>query len=179
MGKPIKTGVNNFKYGDEVFVYVEYEGIVEGIIKGINDDINPFLYLIESKSTSERYQVSQLHTFKTFRDANAFINYCVRDEVINLCDKLHIDISSYRVRMNSFLKQPKFTKAFIDAYLGSFVDIKLDNGELLSGILTYCRYYKANDGIVSENFYYVKNPNTNCFTTFKISDIEKIKTKEK
>lgn len=175
--KGLKGAISNFKYGDDVFVYIEYEGIVEGIIRSINDNVKPFLYVVEGKD--KEYQVSQLHTFGSYKDANAYINSCVRDGVIDLCDKLGIDMPSCRVRMNAFLRNARYTKQYVWRFIGQNVNITLDNGQKLNGLFQYCKYYKAKDGVVSENFYYVKCANTNMFTAFKLADIEKIENKEK
>ena len=175
--KGLKGAITNFKYGDDVFVYIEYEGIVEGIVRSINDDVQPFLYVVEGKD--KEYQVSQLHTFGNYHDANSYVNSCVRDGIIDLCDKLGLDVPSFRTRMNAFVRNARYTKQYIWGFLGKNVNILLDNGQKLNGLFQYCKYYKAKDGIVSENFFYVKNENAKVFTTFKLADIEKIEQKEK
>lgn len=168
--------LRRFKYGEDVFIYVEYKGIVKGIVKAIDNDTTPFKYVVNADD--EIYKVSQVHIFETWRDANSFITSSVVDHFTNMCDKLGIDMSDCKMRINVFIKQPKYNKSQVENFIGRNVDVKLDNGQTLSGILTYIRYYHSKDGVVSENFYYVKSSNTNCFTSFKLNDIEKIKEKE-
>lgn len=182
MESATKINYNNYydkiKLGQDVYFFIEYEGISKGIVKSIDTSCKPLLYVVESTDGDE-FKVPAEHIFQTISKAKDYEGRCVEEAMNDLRDKLNLDYEQIMLKVRVYAKQPPYNYHNLKRFIGHKVMVTFKDGTANEGILCYMKKHTDRNNITQENFFYLSEPvgsfhNLRMLLSFKGCEITKI-----
>lgn len=167
----------DFKRGNEVYFFIEYEGLLKGIISSINVENKPATYIINSDEIY--YDVSMERVFATKERGKRYIAEFLLDNLDVMSAKVNSSSKDILFIMKVYLEDQKYRKKDLDKYINKKVEILLTNNIKYTGILCYKKEAITNE-IKYENIYYllpesIDNDNIKKYISFCPREIKKLK----
>ena len=169
--------MENFSIRDNVYFFVEYEGLLYGEITDVNIKTKPKSYII--KCNNKSYPVSRERMFYYKNDCRKYMVSFILDQIDILASKLNYSHKDIMIITKLCSEGDKYSKSQLDKLLHKKVEVILRDDKNYTGILSYKQRFNVNE-IIYENLYYLiplnfEEPKNSNYITFLPRQIKKIK----